>query len=99
MSAANSKLESIVFYGNELKHASDETKNMLDAYVEKIPSNQFSVNELDLSKCKLTTSTFESIVGLLTFVNEINLAVNKLSANALYPIIKVGCNLLNALEN
>jgi len=82
-------LESIDLSYNELNDATNDTKKSIAALLQEVPPNQFSVNKLDLSKCKLTTGTFTSIVGLLKFVNEINLSVNQLNCEALPQIVKV----------
>ena len=74
---------------NKFEDASDETKTEMEVLLRALPLQQFFVKELYLQDCKLTTDAFMPFIGLLKFVENIDLSANDLKYEDLCQIIKV----------
>ena len=74
---------------NTFDNASDETIKEMDVLLRALPLQQFFVKNLCLQYCELTTDTFMPFIGLLKFVEKIDLYHNDLKYEDLCQIIKV----------
>jgi len=88
LSATESKLI-IILSDNDFNNDSVIASEAIDC-LQLSSLNQRSVqNKLRLLKCKLSASTFMPIIGMLNFLEEIDLSENQLTCETLYQIIKV----------